>query len=92
MGSQKQARAAAEKLRNGQDDGDWFGCFECAALDSQFIGERMVLTFDARQHAELGERAPDTKSYGLGWRFLLKAKTESADDAAAWLFRVGDYQ
>lgn len=87
------ARATAQTLRERMDEGDGIGGFECAALDSVHVGERMLLVYGAADFAalKLGSRAPDTKSFGLGWKFLLAIKTTSPDDAAAWLHRVGDY-
>jgi hypothetical protein len=88
------ARVTAQTLRNKLVDGDWVAGFECKALDSTHAGQRMLLVFDreAFEGYLLGMQAPDTKSFGPGWKFRLDVKTDNADDAAAWLHRVGDYR
>jgi hypothetical protein len=88
------AREQARELRAKQEEGDWYGCFECVALDSAYLGHRMVLTFgaDQRSVAKLGDRAPDTRTFGPGWKFLLRAQLDNPDEAVAWLHRVGDYR
>lgn len=87
------ARVTAQTLRARLDPGDWIGGFQCEALDSSYVGQRMLLVFgrEAFSGYLLGMQAPDTKSFGPGWKFRLAIKTESADEAASWLHRVGDY-
>lgn len=88
------ARKQARELRAYHNEGDWYGCYECVALDSQYIGERMVLPFAAgeRGKTKLGDRAPDTKTFGPGWKFTLQAQLDNPDEAVAWLHRLGDYR
>ena len=84
------ARKQLSELRARKDEGDWYGCYECVALDSIYVGERMVLTFgaDDRERAKLGTRAPDTRTFGPGWKFTLQQKLDDPAAAIAWLHRL----
>ncbi len=63
--------------------------FENQDLGHRMIGHRIALPFgDELADAKVGEaKAPDNKSYGFGWRYILIAKPESAEDAADLIFR-----
>lgn len=66
------------------DPDTWVGVFENKDLSSSRPGHRVGFAFPRAQfeQAKLGEtRAPDHKEIGLGWRYLLVAKAENADDA-----------
>lgn len=80
------------ELRRRCDPGDGIAGFECLALDSQFIGERMLLVYDASTFEKLkvGSTAPDTKSFGLGWKFRLIEKFTDPQRAAQWLHRLAE--
>ena len=68
-------------------DGDtWIGVFENHDLGSQRVGERCAFPFSASDGsfdtATLGKtRAPDGKTIGLGWRYILVAKTRDTKEA-----------
>ena len=74
-----------QRLLDKGDPGDWIGVFEGADLsDRRTLGLRFGMLFDGSDWdaAELGKTcAPDTRM-GLGWRFLLKAKCRTANEAA----------
>lgn len=86
------AAATATRLRERADPGDIFACYECIALDSSYLGQRMILAFGADQDEQLkiGSRAPDTNSFGPGWKFRLIEKHRDATVAANWLHRVAE--
>lgn len=87
-GTKDTARVLTEKM----EPGDWIGCYECVALDSVYIGERMLLVFGADQYdaAKIGSPAPDTNSFGLGWKFRLVEKQRDINSAAQWLHRLSE--
>lgn len=67
------------------DPGDWIGVFECEAMDSQFLGERIAIPYTGESYdlAEVGKMsAPDSVTfkygYGAGWKFILKGKHHTA--------------
>jgi hypothetical protein len=67
-----------------EDGESWIGVFECHALDSEFVGQRIAFCFDSKQweRAVIGKtRAPDNRRTGPGWKFILVAKCETVEDA-----------
>lgn len=79
-------REKFEALLAKGDEGDWIGVFECEALDSSMLGFRFAMLFDAADFdtVEIGRtHAPDTQ-FGLGWKFLLKARCRTAGQAMEW--------
>jgi len=66
-------------------DGDTFiGIFQNHALDSARCGHKIAMPFSMEQWdgAVIGKtRAPDHKSIGLGWKYLLMWKSTDAEDA-----------
>lgn len=82
-------QAAKAKIQSWLDEGNIVGVFECKALDSVHAGTRFALPFDrAHDHdLVLGKtRAPDTTTFGMGWKFLLELKTTDAEIATAAIF------
>ena len=66
----------AQWFENG-DPGDWVGIFENHDLGHPDIGQTFALFFDADQYdkAIVGKSsAPDTATFGIGWRYLLTSK------------------
>jgi len=79
-------RQNLQQLLDKGDPGDWLGVFECEALDSHWLGLRFAMLFDKSDFDKvtIGKtHAPDTK-LGLGWRFILKAKCLTVDEAMVW--------
>lgn len=79
-------RQKFENLLAKGDEGDWLGVFECEALDSRMLGLRFAMLFDKAdfEKAEIGRTsAPDTQ-FGVGWKFILKAKCLTVDEAMEW--------
>jgi len=81
-------RGTADTLKRKMEPGDWVACFECHALDSQYAGERMLLIYGGADYDafKVGSSAPDTKSFGTGWKFRLVEKLRDPLEAAAWLY------
>jgi hypothetical protein len=72
------------------DEDTWVGVFENHDLGHHAIGQRCVFPFalsdGSMDKAEVGKtRAPDGKTIGLGWRYILIHKTTSPDEAIKWL-------
>lgn len=74
------------------DPDTWAGVFENQDLGSQYIGERCCFpfklsdgSFDA---AVIGTTsAPNGKTIGLGWRYILVAKCQGPDEVLQHLLR-----
>jgi hypothetical protein len=84
-GSDALTRKTFSRWLNGQA---WIGVFECADLSSEQVGRRVAFHYDISEwdRAEVGKTtAPDHPAYGLGWRFLLKAKCRTVEEAVAAL-------
>lgn len=84
-----QARGTFERwLSDGES---WIGCFENKDFGSRDMGSRVALCFDDSQWdaVELGGRAPDVNLSpinGIGWRWLLIAKTRAVDEVLDLVF------
>jgi hypothetical protein len=67
------------------DGSSWIGIFENHDLGHFDLGRRIALPYDMElfDRAELKMRAPDHKSIGLGWRYLLVAKCQTVTSALA---------
>ena len=96
MSDIKKYEVALAKVREWLSDGcTWVGCFENADLGHPNIGQRILLPYDddVFEKAELRKTpAPDSGSYGLGWRYLLELKTRDAVEAARWMLRLDDVE
>lgn len=74
-------------------DGDtWLGVFENHDLGHPDMGRRCIFPFSLSdgswEAAKEGEtRAPDGKSIGMGWRYLLIIKTKDPVEAVNSLLR-----
>ena len=72
-------------------DGDtWAGLFENQDLGHRDVGQRCAFPFSASdgsfEKAEVGKtRAQDGRTIGLGWRYILKGKTKTAQKVLDWL-------
>lgn len=69
------------------DADTWIGVFENKDLSHPHIGQRCAFPFalsdGSFDKAEVGRtRAPDGKTIGLGWRYILIAKTTDVKAAA----------
>jgi hypothetical protein len=86
-------REKFEALLAKGDEGDWLGVFEGEDLsDLNTLGLRFAMLFDKADFdkAVIGKStAPDTR-FGLGWRFILKAKCRSVDEALVWFADEGE--
>jgi hypothetical protein len=72
-------------LRDGQT---WIACFENHDLGHRDVGRRITVPYDVTQYdlAVIGKStAPDHRTIGLGWRYILKAKARTAGEALAFL-------
>ncbi len=72
-------------LKDGQT---WIGCFENQDLGHPDLGRRVVMPYDVRQFdgATVGKTtAPDHRSIGLGWRYILTAKVRTVAEALSFL-------
>jgi len=80
-------RQNLQQLLEKGEEGDWLGVFEGADLsDFRTLGLRFAMLFDKSDFDKvtIGKtHAPDTK-LGLGWRFILKAKCLTVDEAMVW--------
>lgn len=75
-----------------RDNETWIGVFENRDLGHPHIGRRVALAFDESQwdHAIPGKTtSPDHVDIGLGWRYVLVSKCETAHSAVSAL--KGDY-
>jgi hypothetical protein len=66
------------------DETTWIGIFENQDLGHHDNGRRIARSFDISTFdaATVGkDRAPDHQSIGLGWRYILVAKTTDLDTA-----------
>jgi hypothetical protein len=87
----RQKKIIHAKLKEWVADGDtWIGVFENQDLGHPQIGQRCVFPFalsdGSMDKAEVGKtRAPDGKTIGLGWRYILVCKTTSHGHAIKWL-------
>jgi hypothetical protein len=84
-GPETPAETFARWLADGET---WIGCFENHDLGHYDVGRRVCLPFDAAkvEYAAVGAtRAPDHAAIGLGWRYVLRAKAHTVDEALAFL-------
>lgn len=70
------------------DPDTWVGVFENADLGHRDIGLRCAFPFalsdGSFEKAEIGKtRAPDGRTIGLGWRYILVAKCRTTDEVLA---------
>jgi hypothetical protein len=74
---------------------DWLHCgwaigvFENKDLGSPHVGERFALPFSRNdmEFLKIGEtRAPDTKTFGMGWRYILVDKPTTVGAASIAVF------
>jgi hypothetical protein len=81
--------AASARFADWLSKGWLIGIFENHDLDSRDVGVRFALPFGPEfADAKIGEaRAPDTKAYGLGWRYILTAKPETVEQAIELIFK-----
>lgn len=74
-------------------DGEtWIGVFENHDLSHPDRGRRVALAFDnaTKGEAKVGtSRAPDHRTIGLGWRYLLVAICTTPEEALAALAAEG---
>lgn len=74
-----------EKLKRWVGDGTtWIGVFENHDLGHRLAGQRCAFPFDDRfwDSAVIGStKAPDGVHIGLGWRWILIAKTRDPNEA-----------
>lgn len=66
------------------DPGDWVGVFENHDLGHPDLGIKLGFVYgeDQWDGAKIGRTSgPDTKAFGLGWRYLLIAKCRTPDEA-----------
>lgn len=83
------SETTAQTFERWLSDGDTFiGVFQNQDLGHYDIGRKIAMPFPKAQWdvAKLDEtKAPDHKSIGLGWRYLLVGKFESAQEAVECL-------
>jgi hypothetical protein len=75
------------------DPGDWVGVFENNDLGHRDLGTKMGLLYDQSEwdKAVVGKTiGPDTAEFGLGWRYILIAKSESAAGAKCAMRRYDE--
>ena len=76
-----------ERLKKLVEDGDtWFGIFQNQDLGHPHLGEKCIFPFSLSdgsfEKAEVGKtHAPDGRLIGMGWRYILMAKTPDAVEA-----------
>lgn len=65
------------------DPGDWVGIFENQDLGHPDLGMRIAGLYGADQWdlAEVGKTTGPDGIHGLGWRYILAAKTRTFDEA-----------
>ena len=91
MNEAQDREAAERRVADWLSKGWKIGVFENMDLGARMVGHRIALPFgDEFDAAEIGKaKAPDSPSYGMGWRYILIAKPLTAEDAADLIFREG---
>lgn len=71
------------------DGQTWIAVFENKDMNNGDFGRRVAFPFDnaVKGRAKLGEtKAPDAPGIGLGWRYILIAICDTAEEAAKHVF------
>lgn len=77
--------AHQEAFESWMKDGEtWIGVFQNQAFDSGDFGQRIAMAFDNSQFEESAAgktTAPDNKTSGAGWKYILVRKCRTAEEA-----------
>ena len=87
---EKREDARKQVARWLSDSDTWVGLFENYDLDSSECGERCAFPFSLSDGSFEGSivgktRAPDGKTIGPGWRYILAGKTKSVEEVIDFL-------